>query len=243
MTKINLKSKIREEVGKNLNKFRKNGMIPAIVYGHKIKPRTLWVNYLEFGKVFKEAGESTVIELDIEGKDKVNALIHETQADPITDKFSHIDFFQIRMDEEIETEVPVELFGESPAIKEFGGILVQNVNAIPVKCLPGDLPHEFKLDISEIKTFEDHLKVSDIKIPEKVEILLEADTVVALVTPPRSEEELAALEEKVEEDVTKVEGVADKEIPAEEGAVEEKPSDAKATTDKKTDKKSTDAKA
>jgi large subunit ribosomal protein L25 len=225
MTAINLKSKIREEVGKNLEKFRKDGLIPAVVYGHKIKPQTLWINYLDFEKVFDKAGESTVIELDIDGKNKVNALIHDTQNDPITDKFTHIDFFQIRMDEEIETEVPVELFGESSLIKETGGILVQNIDAIPVKCLPGDLPHEFKLDISKIKTFEDHLKISDLEIPEKVEIMLEANTVIALVTPPRTEEEMAALEEKVEEDVTKVEGVV-KETPT-EGAEEEKKEDKK----------------
>jgi large subunit ribosomal protein L25 len=205
---------MREEVGKKLDSFREQGLIPAVVYGHKIKPQNLWVNYLDFKRVFDKAGESTVIDLEIGEDKKVNALIHDLQTNPVTDKFSHIDFFQIRMDEEIEAEIPVELIGESPAVKEAGGILVQNIDAIPVKCLPGDLPHEFKLDISKIKTFDDHLKVSDIEIPEKVEVMIEKDTVVALVTPPRSEEEIAALEEKVEEDVTKVEGVV-KETPAE----------------------------
>jgi len=219
MTKINLKSKIRKEVGKNLNSFRKQGLIPAVVYGHKIKPQSIWVNYLEFKKVFDQAGESTVIELDIDGKSKASVLVHDFQTNPVSDKFSHIDFFQIRMDEEIETEVPIEFFGESPAIKELGGIFVKNIDAITVKCLPGNLPHEFKIDISKIKTFEDHLKISDLEIPEKVEILAGKDTVIALVAPPRSEAELAALEEKVEEDVTKVEGVV-KETPAEEGTAE-----------------------
>jgi large subunit ribosomal protein L25 len=229
MTKINLKSKIREEVGKNLNSFREQGLIPAVVYGHKVKPRNLWINYLDFKKAFDNAGESTVIELEIGEKEKVNALIHDSQSDPLTGKFSHIDFFQIRMDEEIETEVPIEFLGESPAVKELGGMLVKNMDAIGVKCLPGNLPHEFKVDISKIKTFDDHFKVSDLEIPEKVEILSEMDTVIALVAPPRTEEELASLEEKIEEDVTKVEGVV-KETPAEEGSPEE-------------NKKSTDAKA
>ncbi len=229
MTKINLKSKIREEVGKNLNSFREQGLIPAVVYGHKVKPRNLWINYLDFKKAFDNAGESTVIELEIGEKEKVNALIHDSQSDPLTGKFSHIDFFQIRMDEEIETEVPIEFLGESLAVKELGGMLVKNMDTIEVKCLPGNLPHEFKVDISKIKTFDDHFKVSDLEIPEKVEILSEMDTVIALVAPPRTEEELASLEEKVEEDVTKVEGVV-KETPTEEGATEEK-------------KKSTDAKA
>jgi len=221
MTKINLKSKIREEAGKNLNSFREKGLIPAVVYGHKVKPKNLWINYLDFKRVFDKAGESTVIELEIGEKEKVNALIHDSQSDPLTGRFSHIDFFQIRMDEEIETEVPIEFFGESPAVKELGGMLVKNMDAISVKCLPGNLPREFKVDISKIKTFDDHFKISDLEVPEKVEILAEADTVIALVAPPRTEEELASLEEKVEEDVTKVEGVV-KETPTEEGGAEEK---------------------
>ncbi len=233
MTKINLKSKIREEVGKNLDSFRKQGLIPAVVYGHKIKPKNLWINHLDFERVFDKAGESTVIELEVGEKEKVNALIHDIQNDPLTEKFTHIDFFQIRMDEEIETEVPVEFFGESPAIKELGGILVKNIDAIAIKCLPGNLPHEFKVNISKLKTFDDHFKISDLEIPEKVEILAEMDTVIALVAPPRSEAEMASLEEKVEEDVTKVEGVV-KETPAEEG--EEDNKEAKKET-KKEEKK------
>jgi len=217
MTQINLKSKIREEVGKKLDSFRKQGLIPAVVYGNKVKPKNLWINYLDFKRVFDKAGESTIIELEIGEKEKVNTLIHDTQSDPLTGKFSHIDFFQIRMDEEIETEVPVEFFGESPAIKELGGMLVKNIDAIGVKCLPGNLPHEFRVDISKIKTFDDHFKISDLEIPEKVEILAEMDTVIALVAPPRTEEEMASLEEKVEEDVTKVEGVVKETPAAEEG--------------------------
>ncbi len=220
MTKINLKSKMREEVGKKLDSFRKQGLIPAVMYGHKVKPESLWVDYLDFEKAYAKSGESTVIELDIDGK-KSNVLIHDLQIDPITDKFSHIDFFQVRMDEEIETEVPIEFVGESPAVKEQGGMLVKNMDAIAIKCLPGNLPQELKLDISKIKKFEDHLKVSDLEIPEKVEILIDSETVIALVEAPRSEEELAQLDEKVEEDVTKVEGVV-KETPAEGEKAEEK---------------------
>ena len=214
MTKINLKSKIREEVGKKLDSFRKQGMIPAVVYGHKTKPQSLWVNYLEFRKVFEKAGESTIIELEIEGKEKINALIHDLQVDPLSDNFSHIDFFHIRMDEKIETEIPLEFFGESPAVKELGGILVKSLDEIRISCLPADLPSEIKVDISKIKTFNDHIKIKDLEISDKVKVLDEEETVVALVAPPRTEEELASLEEKVEEDVTKVEGVV-KETPAE----------------------------
>lgn len=220
MTKINLKSKIREEVGKKLDSFREQGMIPAVVYGRKTDSQNLWVNYLEFRKVFEKAGESTIIELEIEGKGKVNALVQDVQTDPLRDNFSHIDFFQVRMDEKIETDVPLEFFGESAAIKELGGMLVKNLNEIKISCLPADLPSEIKVDISKIKTFDDHIKIKDLEIPEKVKVLDEEETVVALVEAPRTEEELASLDEKVEEDVTKVEGVV-KETPASEGEKKE----------------------
>jgi large subunit ribosomal protein L25 len=216
MTKINLKSKIRTEVGteKKLNAFRKKGIIPAVVYGNKVKPRNLWVNYLDFKRVFEKAGENTVIELEIEEKEKVNTLIHDIQHDPLSNIFSHVDFFQIRMDEKIESNIPLEFLGESPAVKELGGILVKSLDEIKVSCLPGDLPSKIEVNISKIKTFEDHIKVKDLEISDKVKVLDEEDMVVALVTPPRTEEEMASLEEKVEEDVTKVEGVV-KENPSE----------------------------
>ncbi|MFA5777088.1 MAG: 50S ribosomal protein L25 [Parcubacteria group bacterium] len=217
MKKVNLKSKTREEVGngKKLDSFRKNGMIPAVMYGHKIKAQNIWVKYLEFEKAYNEAGESTVIELEI-GDKKVNALVHDIQVDPMTGKFSHIDFFQVRMDEKIETNIPLEFIGESPAIKELGGMLVKSLDEIKISCLPADLPSEITVDISKIKTFDDHIKIKDLDISDNVKVLDDEEMTVALVEAPRSEEELASLEEKVEEDVTKVEGVV-KETPAEEG--------------------------
>lgn len=196
-----------------MNAFRERNIIPAVIYGHKINSQNLWVDYLNFKKVFGEAGENTVIELDIEKEGKRNALIHEVQADPVTDKITHIDFFQIRMDEKIEAEIPLEFIGESPAVKEAGGILIKNLDEIMVSCLPADLPAKIEVDISKILTFDDHIKIKDLDISNKVKVLADEETVVALVSPPRSEEEIAALEEKVEEDVTKVEGVV-KEEPA-----------------------------
>jgi len=226
MTKINLKSKTREEVGngKKLDSFRKQGMIPAVMYGHKIKPQNIWVKYLEFSKAYNEAGENTVIELEIGDGKKVNALVHDTQVDPMSGKFSHVDFFQVNMDEKIETNIPLEFIGESPAIKELGGMLVKSLDEIKVSCLPADLPSEITVDISRIKTFGDHIKIKDLDISDKVKVLDDEDMVVALVEAPRTEEEMASLDEKVEEDVTKVEGVI-KETPVVEG--EEKKEDKK----------------
>ncbi len=212
MTKIQLKSKTRDVIGKKVKKSRKESLIPAVLYGNKIASRPLWVNYLDFSKTYEKTGESTILELDIDEKNKANVLIHDVQFDPITGKFSHIDFFQVRMDQKIETEVPLEFIGESEAVKANGGVLIKSLDAIPVSCFPADLPSRIEVDISSLKTFNDVIKVKNLGISSEVKIQVDSETVVANVTPPRSEEELAGLEEKVEEDVTKVEGVM-KETP------------------------------
>jgi large subunit ribosomal protein L25 len=148
-------------------------------------------------------------------------IIYEIQKDPVTSNYIHADFFQVRMDEEIEKEVELSYIGEAPAVKELGGVLVKSLDEITVKCLPADLPSEIEVDITVLKTFEDHITVKDLKISPKVKFDIDQETVVALVAPPRSEEELEGLSEKVEEDVTKVEGVIKEEKP-EEGEDEKK---------------------
>ena len=111
------------------------------------------------------------------------------------------------MKEEIETEVELMFVGESEAVKALGGVLVKSISKVEVKCLPADLPSHIDVDISVMKTFEDHITIKDLKIPKGVEINLEPEVIVALVTPPRTEDELSGLDEKVEADVTKVDGV------------------------------------
>jgi large subunit ribosomal protein L25 len=218
---VKLNGKIRDIFGRKTKKGRKEGMIPAVVYGHGIKSESLWVKALDFEKLLKKSGESTMIDLDIDGQKGRNVIIYELQKDPVSGKFIHIDFFQVRMDEEIETEVELEYIGESPVVKEAGGILVKNMGEIEVKCLPADLPSKIEVDISTLKSFDDRICLKDLKISSKVKFDIDPETVVALVAPPRSEEEIAGLSEKTEEDVTKVEGVV-KEAPAEEKKEEKK---------------------
>lgn len=208
MDKVKLAAKAREVFGRKTKKGKREGLIPAVVYGRGVETKSLWVKTLDFERLLKKSGESTMIGLDIDGENNRNVLIYETQKDPVTGKYLHIDFFQVRMDEEIETEVELVFVGNAPAVKETGGILVKNMNEITVKCLPGDLPSEIKVDISRLKTFDDYIYVKDLEISPKVQVDIDPETVVALVSPPRSEEELESLGDKVEEDVSKVEGVA-----------------------------------
>lgn len=222
MSDIILKATLRDLEKNNLKENRKNGLIPAVLYGQKAESQNLWVDKKSFAKVFTAAGENTIVELDIEGKKKENVLIYDFQEDVLTDEFMHIDFYRVDMAKKIEAEVPINLIGEAPAVKEKGGVLVGNMDHITVKCFPGDIPHSFDLDVSKLVTFEDHITVADLSVSDKVEIELNPETVIALVTPPRSEEELAGLDEKVEEDVSKVEGTEkEKEVEAPEAVEEE----------------------
>jgi large subunit ribosomal protein L25 len=210
---IKLKAENREITGKKVKNLRNDDLVPAVLYGHKVKPENLSVGYLDFSRVFEKAGESSLIELEI-GDKKVNVLVHDIQTEPMSGKFSHVDFFQVNMKEEVETEIALEFIGESPAVKEFGGILIKSLDTVQIKCLPADLPENFEVDISKLITFEDAIAVKDIKVSDKVEILSDPETIIASVQEPRTQEELEGLETKVEEDVSKVEGVV-KETPGE----------------------------
>lgn len=226
MTKnITLEAKIREKD----KKVSQTENIPGILYGRGIQNVMVWLDRKKFGKMYDELGESTVFKLALDGKDERNVLIKDVQRDVVSGVPRHIDFYQVRMDEEIEADVELVFEGESPVVKESGGILVKNMDTVPVKCLPGDLPPEIKVDISRIKTFDDYIYVKDLPVAEKVEVLVDPETVVAMVSEPRSEEELAELETEVKEDVSQVEGVVkEEEAPAEgEEKKEEKPAEEK----------------
>ena len=212
MEKVTLAVKPRKELGKKTHKIKREGFVPAVVYGRGIESCNLWVYNLDLKRLLTRSGESVIIDLAIENEENRSVLIHEIQKNPVSDKNIHVDFFHVRMDEKITTEVEIVLTGESSMVKEQGGVLVKNLDKVSIKCLPGDLPSMLLGDISKIKTFEDHLCVKDLNIPKGVEVDADIETVVASVSPPRTEEELAGLEKKVETDVTKVEGVVKEEV-------------------------------
>lgn len=204
---IKLKAKIRKEAGKKTKILKESGRVPAVVYGHKVKNVLLDVDYKDFLKVLREAGESSLIELDIDGeKEKRPVLIHDLQKDPVTDKFIHIDFFQASLKKEVEVEVPLVFEGASSAVKDLGGTLVKNISELKIKALPQNLPHEIKVSIDNLNTFEDHILVKDLVLPKDVKVLIKPDEIVVSVSEPaKVEEELEKpIEEKVE-DIEKVE--------------------------------------
>jgi len=215
MENIELNVQIREPGG-NLKALRDKGLIPAVVYGEGQKNVSIQVDYHEFRKVLEQAGESTIIHLKI-GDEARNVLIHDVAKDPVSDDFIHVDFYHVRMDKVITTEVPLVFEGESSAIKNLEGTLIKTITEVEVEALPKDLPHELKVDISILETFDDHIKISDLKLPEGVKLKADSEEVIASVIPPRTEEELAELEEKPEEEIEEVEKEGEE---AEEGETE-----------------------
>lgn len=217
---LELKAMPRHERGKKINKQRKAGQTPAVIYGHGVSSQPLYVPAQEFEKAYKEAGESTLLTLEIEGK-KRNVLIHDIVRDPLNDKILHVDFFQVKMDEKIKTKVPLAFVGEAPIVKAEGGVLVKNIQEVEIEALPHDLPRQIEVDISALATFEDHVFVKDLQVASGVKILTNPEEIVASVIPPRSEKELAALEEKVEEKMEEVKVVGEEKEAAEETVQEQ----------------------
>lgn len=180
--------------------LRSKSLVPAVMYGPKTEPRHIAVPKMEFGKAFTEAGESTVVTLDIAGE-KTDTLIQDVQFHPVSGDPTHIDFYVFDKNVKQEVEVPLEFIGESAAVKSLGGILVKVLHEITVSALPSNLPHEIIVDITPLATFDDQIKVSDLTIPAGVDLITEEDEVVALVEEPREEEP----EEEAPVDISSVE--------------------------------------
>ena len=193
--------------------LRKKDFIPAVLYGHKIKNLSLAVKARDFEETYKKAGENTLIKLKIEGLEKAaskekerTVLIHDVSRDPVTDKFIHTDFYQVKMDEKLKAEVPLEFVGQSPAVLEQEGVLIKNIQQVMVEALPENLPKGIKVDISLLKTFDDNIHIKDLEAPLGVKILAGPEEVVASVIPPRQEKELEGLEKAPEAKVVEIKG-------------------------------------
>lgn len=201
-----------------------SGRIPAVVYGHKIKNVSLELDYKEFEKVYSQAGESSLIELGVDGeKEKRIVLMHDFQRDPVTDHFIHVDFFETSAIEQVEVKVPLVFEGTSLAVKDLGGTLVKNISELEIKALPQNIPHEIKVSIDGLNAFQDRILVKDLVLPKDIKVSAKPDEIViSVVEPAKVEEELAKeIEEKIE-DVEKVEKEKKTEEVIEETAEEKK---------------------
>lgn len=195
MTSPQLNSSTRSVTGKKVKLLRREGLIPAVVYGRDQASISLSVKEQDYEKIFGEVGTSTLVDLIIDDQKPVKVLLHEPQLHPVKPQLVHADFYVVKMTEKLQTEIPLELVGESPAVTELDGTLTIHIDALSVECFPNKLVPEISVDIASLKTFDDLIRISDIVAPEGIEILHEPDEVVVTITAPRSEEEMAQLEE------------------------------------------------
>ncbi|MFA5853528.1 MAG: 50S ribosomal protein L25 [Patescibacteria group bacterium] len=198
--------------------LRAQGLIPAVLYGHGTENHNLAVPYNVFTKAFKAAGESTLIDLELEGNGTVKALVKDWQVDPLSNRYIHVDFYQVNLKEKLKVEIALNYVGESPAVKEQGGSLVKSMNSLRVECLPTDLVHAIDVDISKLKAFEQMIHVSDLVLPNGIEVLEDANAVVVLVEAPMTEDQLKALENAAPLDVSAIKTEAEEKKAAEDAA-------------------------
>lgn len=222
MQHARIEAKTREIRGRKTSALRADGLVPAVMYGFETEPKNIELDRNAFVKVYAQAGESTVVDLEIDGKSHP-VLIAEIQRDPLTDFITHADFRRVDPKRKIEANIPLKLIGMAPAVKELGGTLLQTLEEVEVMSLPDALVHEIEVDVAKLATFDDVIRVKDLVVPAGIEIKSDLEQAVASVQPPRSEEEMAALDSAVDADVSKVEVLTEKkEDPAAEGADAEK---------------------
>ncbi len=207
-------SATKREVGKTARReTRKEGRVLAVMYGHGVDSIAISVDASEVLRVYRKAGLSALIELDVDGK-KHSVIIKTVDIHPVRHELAHLDFLVVNVKEATIVSVPIEFIGESPAVK-LGGTFLSKYNTIDIRCLPTDIPKSFKLDISVLENMNDHLCVADLKIDEnKFEIMgLEPQIIICSVAGHTAEEEEET--ESTEEESVEVEVTGQK--PEEEG--------------------------
>ena len=215
MLMLKLKAEKRDPKD-SLQYSREKGLLPAVFYGAKEESTPISIDFIEFKKLWKEAGESTVIELDTP-KGELSVLIHEVALHPVSNEPVHIDFYTIEKGKLLEVSVPLEFVGISPAVKNLNGTLVKVIHELDIEVLPKDLPQNIEVDISSLETLDDVITVKDIKLLEGVKSRINEEEVVASVAAQKEEEE----EPVVDVDMDSIE-VEEKGKKDEEESTEEK---------------------
>lgn len=184
----------RDDRGKRVKRLRSAGLLPAVLYGEGTPSLPLSIPYKDFQKLYQEVGESTLFTLFIGGTPHT-VLIYDIARDPLRGTPIHADFYAVKMDKAIRTKVPIVFLGEAPAVKNEGGILVKVLQEVEVEALPQNLPHELRLDLSSLTSFDSRLSVKDLLLPHGVKIIVDPEDIIVLLEAPRTEEEFAALKE------------------------------------------------
>lgn len=187
-----LSAEKRKITGRKVKKLRKEGILPANIYGKKVKSLAVQLFAKEFLPVFAKAGETSVVELAVKSEDSPRpVLIHNLQKDPVSDMPLHIDFYQVDLKEKITADIPVEIIGEAPAVTQKIGVLIQPLAEVEVEALPTDLPEKLTVSVAKLEKIDDSVTVKDLKPPVGVKILASENQVLAIIEALAKEEEVA----------------------------------------------------
>ena len=179
----------REVTGKAVNRMRKAGRLPAVVYGHGLDSANVSVDTHEFEQLRKHTGPNALVDLSIDGKKSQPVLISSVQVHPVNRRALHLDLFLVRMTEEMTVDVPLVPVGESLAITQLGGTLLHVTDTVKVRALPDHLPQSIEYSIESLVDFDAQLHVRDLTVPSDVTLLNDGDEIVAKVQAPRVEVE------------------------------------------------------
>lgn len=207
--KYEITAETRTNIGRRSKDELKKMRIPAAMYGKGVPSQVITLPKSAFVKMYAAAGFSSLVDIAVDGKSPVKAVIKEIQLHPLTNEIVHADFHQIRMDEKMTVRIPLVFIGESIAVKGLGGTLIKSMDEVEVSCLPADLPHEITIDLSTLTTFEDSITVSSLKLSKGVEILSDENATIATVARPMTEDELKKLDEPVVADLSAIKSEAD----------------------------------
>lgn len=191
---MDLQVQKRINLGRGVKALRDQGLVPAELYGRGVENLHLTVPAKDFKKLFKEAGENTIVNILVDGQ-KRPALVNEVSYNYLSGDVESVAFYQVRMDEKIKVKIPLQFSGIAPAVKEKSGILVKALQELEVESLPANLPHSFAVSLDKLSDIGSSIYVKDLTVPAGVKILVNPETVVATVTAQVSEEEELAMQQ------------------------------------------------
>ncbi len=204
MDKIVLKIDKRDVIGKKVKYLRNEGKLPAIIYGNVDSPISVTLDLGKTTKMMRGVGSSTMIFLDLDGEE-IAVLLRDVQRDVIRGHYLHLDFLALNLKEKVRTMVSISLIGESPAIEEFGAVLMTGLSEIEIEALPTDLIDSIEIDVTVLEKIGDSINITDLVIPEGIECLVETNDMLVVATAPvlieeEEEEESLEGEEGLDED-------------------------------------------
>jgi large subunit ribosomal protein L25 len=192
MEKVVLKAEKRAVIGKQVKAMRRAGKLPAVIYGRHTDPIIVSLDSHSASLVLGRLTSSSLVTIELDGQE-YPALVREKQRDYIKNRLLHVDFLAVSLTETLRAAVAVNLVGVSAAVKDYNAVLVTNLQALEVECLPTDLPERIDIDISVLARPGDGIRVRDVKVSDKVRLLDDPDTMVAVATFAKVEEEAAAV--------------------------------------------------